>query len=266
MPKRLEAFSIAIAMFLGCVQPTFAAVIYSGAPLSENFDTLGPAMTGHFSATIGTQNTIPGLATWDGVKNGGTGTANMNFVEDAGTAISGALYSYGAAGSNERALGGLGSGSNSGAFGVEIQNSSGQPITEVFIDFTSEQWRSSTSTTNILAFSYGTSSGGETSTAYLTSPTMTAFSALDAPGKPFVATNGPTDGNLAANQTVVSSSFSVNVPAGGSLFIRWSDFNDVGSDAGIGIDNLNFRAVPEPTSLVFVVLGIAAMTFRRFDA
>lgn len=270
MQKRnLVCFVAFATFFFYCTALSQGAIIYSGAVLNENFDTLGPAVTGQFSATIGIQNSIPGLTTWDGVKNGGTGTTNMNFSVDSGIALSGALYSYGASGGSDRALGALASGTNSAAIGVEIQNSSGQAITDVTITFTSEQWRSSTSVTNTLVFSYGTSAGGETPSTYLTSATMIPFTGLDAPALPFVAANGATDGNLPANQTLVSATFPVSVPSGTSLFIRWSDANDSGNDAGIGIDAFSFRAitVPEPASIALVIIGIAALAFcRRKDA
>jgi hypothetical protein len=55
------------------------------------------------------------------------------------------------------------------------------------------------------------------------------------------------------------------VPAGASLFIRWTDFNDAGNDAGLAIDQLqmNFTPVPEPGTLALVALGAMGLMARR---
>lgn len=52
----------------------------------------------------------------------------------------------------------------------------------------------------------------------------------------------------------------VNWAPGETLFIRWNDFDDVGTDAGIAIDNLTMIAtVPEPSCGLLLGLGVAAL-------
>jgi hypothetical protein len=75
------------------------------------------------------------------------------------------------------------------------------------------------------------------------------------------------DGNSAANQAARSFTFAgINLAVGSSLYLRWQDFNDVGNDAGLAIDNMTISAtaVPEPTSAGLLALaGVTGMAFRR---
>ena len=245
MLHNLRTTAPLLALALAGFAPVASGQIsYTGTTLSENFDTLPAAtQTAAFSATIGTQVAIPGLTTWAATKFAGTGTTGPNLTADAGSSFNGHLYSYGAASSMERALGALASGSNAMAFGTEIVNNTGGTITSVTINFTSEFWRSSTLVQNRLVFAYGFSGGVITSSNFLTQAGMTAVSALDVVGPAPVSSNGALDGNNAANQAAVS--FTINglsVPAGSSIYVRWSDTNETGSDAGLAIDNFSFSA------------------------
>lgn len=243
----VSLLSVAMAAFASSAS---GQITYSGTPLTENFDTL-PTVTptpAAFSHVIGTQAGIPGLTAWQATKVAGSSTATTstpNILADTGTGGSGFLYSYGAASNSERALGALASGSNAMAFGTQITNNSGGTITSITISFTSEAWRSSTSVQNRLVFAYGIGAEGGAITAsnFLTQTGMTAVPALDVVGPAAVATNGALDGNNAANQAAVSFTITgLSVPANGSIFIRWTDTNDAGNDAGLAIDNFTFNA------------------------
>ena len=117
----------------------------------------------------------------------------MDFSVDNGTDNAGALYSYGTSDAGaavpdvERALGAVASGTQIGAFGVEIVNNQGITLHEATIMYTGEFWRSSTTATNTLVFGYSTGPSG--STTFLTGP-ATAFPALDLVGPAPVAANG----------------------------------------------------------------------------
>jgi hypothetical protein len=255
-------------------------VILSSNSYSENFNgTIADATTvsGAFSATIGVQAAIPagstGASGWDGAKIAGTGTGNMNFVVDNGNSNSGALYSYGSTASGitpfdpERALGAVASGTNTGAFGVEIVNNTGAAIDAVSISYTGEYWRSSTSssgTPNTLTFGYEVGASG--STGYLTSATALASAALNLPGPVPVAVNGPLNGNDPLNQLPRAGMLTgLNLANGQSLYIRWQDFNDQGNDAGLAVDNLKLTVIPEPGSLTLIALAglVLAAAGRR---
>lgn len=261
----------AIGRFLGGVAAAFglmvctapAAVILTTTSYSENFDTTlsAASVTGAFSATIGVQAAVPPGGTssgWDGAKIAGTGTAAMNFTVDNGGLNSGAIYSYGSTGSGERALGALASGSNSAAVGVELVNNTGKLITEVSISYLGEFWRSSTTTQNVMTFGYLV--GPSTSATYLTDVAALPFASLNLTGPAPVAANGALDGNLAINQATFLGTIPVAVPKGQSLYLRWSDFNDIGNDAGLAIDNFSLTAkqIPEPATLTLLgLVGLA---------
>jgi trimeric autotransporter adhesin len=234
------------------------AVVLTGSPYSENFDEPSlskTAATGYWTGT--TQAPVPGTSGWDGVRIGGTGSA-MNYAVNDGSSNAGAIYSHGSTASTERALGSLASGANTGAVGVELVNNTGSPITQVSISYVGEFWRSSTTSQNVLTFGYEVGASG--STSYLSSGTASALAALDLVGPAPVQTNGALDGNLLANQANFSSSINLLLPVGQSLYLRWSDFNDIGNDAGLAIDNfqLTFSQVPEPSSLTLAATALAA--------
>lgn len=250
-PARGVSVASAAAIIAAAASQALASVSFTGSPYVETFDSLPNSGTpiATWGPATGAQAVVPSLTTWDGVKLAGNGANPMNFTADDGTLTSGALYSYGASGDGDRALGALGSGSNAGGFGFELVNNSAFTMTSFTLSFTAEQWRSSTSTQNTLSFAYGITGGGMSSGDYLSSASMTAVPQLNAPALPPVGANSATDGNNAAFQTAVSFTVNgINVPIGASLFLRWQDFNDIGSDAGIGIDNLTFSSAP-PTGL-----------------
>ena len=51
--------------------------------------------------------------------------------------------------------------------------------------------------------------------------------------------------------------------AGDTLWVRWTERNDIGNDHGLAIDDLSFsvRAVPEPGALSLMLAGLAAVGF-----
>lgn len=246
-----------------------ADIIMSTNTYSENFDSSLPAATttGFFSGT--TQVAI-GTSGWVGARIGGSGTT-ASFIVDAGVGNSGALYSHGAAATTERALGAVASGTSIMGMGFKVTNNTGATFENLTIDFTQENWRSSTTATNTIAASFATS-GNAADGTFLSTGTFSAITALDLVGPAPVAANGALDGNLGANQVLRSFTLSnINLAQGDSLYFRWRDVNDGGNDAGLSIDNLTitgtFAAVPEPTSLALVGLigstGLLAGYRRR---
>lgn len=260
-----KATTLAIMAFSALAAATgHAAYTLTGTSITENFNGLPTAtIASVFSATIGTQAAISGTG-FVGTKAAGTGTAATGLTADAGTSTSGGIYSYGAASNSERALGMLASGTNTMAFGFEMLNSTSAPLTALGISFTSEFWRSSTTTQNSLVAAFASGAAG--SSTFLTDTTgFTAVTQLNVVGPPAVTpSNGALDGNNAVNQTAVSFTITgLNIPVGQSFYLRFTDTNDGGNDAGLAIDNLTVTAVPEPSTALLGGLGLLALLRRR---
>src|SRR6266404_2261361 len=139
---RLMALMIAIVVVcLGVVisalvQPSSAitnggSVTALGVPLTENFNTLASTGTG---LTWTDNSTIPGWYSSRATYNSGTGSSNT-----------GALYSFGVAGTGlltDRALGSVGSsGTGTVYWGVKLTNNTGATITSLDVSYIGEQWR-----------------------------------------------------------------------------------------------------------------------------
>lgn len=253
--------ALAASAALACsASPASADLIYTGAVLTENFNGLPVSGNTTLDGGLGNVQALPGTS-FDGTRVGGSGSSLL-LKADTGSDNQGALHSYGAADSTERALGTLASGTVIPGFGVVIVNDSGQTLTSVTLSFDREQWRSSTSAANTVAFAYQLSGGSVDDANYLTAPgaSMIADTRFDLVGNNVVASNGALDGN--ANAIAISATIDITILAGQSLFLRWVDANDAGNDAGLAIDNFQFRAtslVPEPGSMALVGMGLAGV-------
>lgn len=196
---------------------------------TQNFDTL---------ATSGTSSTLP--ANWL-IAESGT-NANATYTAGTGSSNAGDTYSFGAAGSSERALGGLLSGSLTPSFGASVVNDTGTTLTDLLVGYTGEQWRlGSTGRTDRLDFQYSLDATS------LTTGTWLNVDALDFNGPISAGTVGALDGNAAANRTAISNTITgLSIPAGTTFWIRWSDFNATGADDGLAIDDLTLSAAGVP--------------------
>ncbi|MGZ4779152.1 MAG: Calx-beta domain-containing protein, partial [Thermoanaerobaculia bacterium] len=197
----------------------------------QNFDTL--------SNTAGstTNNlTIPG---WFMTETGGGARDNEQYGVDTGASTTGDTYSYGAAGSTDRALGGLQSGTLIPNFGSCFTNNTGSTITSLAVAFTGEQWRLGTAArTDQLNFEYSTSATD------LVTGTWTNVAALNFV-TPDTATIGAKNGNGAADRTALSSNISsLGIANGATFWIRWTDINASGADDGLAVDD--FSLTPNP--------------------
>ena len=212
---------------------------------SQNFDGLGTnSVPSVFPASNGVQVSLGAITTntvngWYGAKIAGTGTLATDLLANAGTTSTGTLYSFGNANDVNRALGTIATGTATMAFGALIKNDTGGTITNVKISFTAEFWRSSTVTSNVLTFGYGTINGtNSTDKNFLTTTGATPFTALNITGPAPVTSNGSLDGNSPTNQVTYSNvALPLTMGVGETAFVRWQDLNDDGNDAGIGMDN-----------------------------
>lgn len=223
----------------------------------QNFDTLAS------TAGSTTNDALPTgwVITEDGTRK------NDLYAVDTGSSNTGDIYSYGAAGSSERALGSLRSGSLVPLFGVEFINNTGATITALDIAFTGEFWRlGATGRADRLDFQYSASATTLTSASYVD------FDALDFE-TPDTASIGAKDGNAAANRTSLSASITgLGIAAGSSFWLRWSDSDPAYADDGLAIDDFSLTArgatapaatVPEPGSLALAGLALMSLMAAR---
>jgi hypothetical protein len=204
-----------------------------GSAYTQNFNTL--------SNTAGstTNNlTIPG---WFLTEAGMGVRDNEQYAVDTGGSTTGDIYSYGGAGSTERALGSLQSGTLIPLYGACFTNNTGTTINSVNVGYTGEEWRLGTAgRTDQLNFEYSTNA------ADLTTGTWTNVTPLNFV-TPNTATVGALDGNAAANRTVLGPiTIPLTVANGATFWIRWVDINASGADDGLAVDD--FTLTPQITT------------------
>lgn len=242
-----------IAFYAGTASAQFIDITAGGLTYTQNFNTL--------TTSTAVSEFINGTA--DGVGSagegiyafvGGTSTtrttlgnnANVNDTPIAGgdgTSNTGGLYSFGAGTSTERALGTLLSGATNTQFiGFRFQNLTGADITGFTVSYTGEQYRRGTaSRTDRLDFQYSA-----TATTVNDASGFTDADALD-----FVSAAGAGTGPVILTSVIGPQTVTLAAPVanGGSLFLRFNDFNASGGDDGLAVDDFSFTAIAGPTSV-----------------
>jgi hypothetical protein len=210
-----------------------------GAPYTQNFNTL---------ANTGTSSILPDAPDGWALFESGT-NANATYAAGTGSSNAGNTYSFGAADSTERALGGLRSGSLVPTFGASFANNAGASIESLGISFTGEQWRLGTAGrgSDRIDFQYSLDATS------LTTGTWIEVDSLDFNSPITAGSIGILDGNLAANRTAISASISnLSIANGATFWIRWTDFNVSDADDGLAVDDfsLTARGTLPPTDVV----------------
>jgi Bacterial Ig-like domain/RTX calcium-binding nonapeptide repeat (4 copies) len=203
-----------------------------GTAYTQNFDTL---------SNMGTTNvlSIPG---WALTETGGGPQDNEQYAADDGASNVGDTYSYGAAGSLDRALGALRAATVVTTFGAFFVNNTGSAIKSLTISYGGEEWRLGTAgRTDQLDFQYSTSATD------LTTGTWTDKNELDFVTPDTVTVAGK-NGNASPDHATISAIISgLNVAPGQSFAIRWNDFDVTGADHdGLAVDDFSLtpRGVP----------------------
>lgn len=212
------------------------SVSFTGATYAQDFDAVsGTAWTNDVTLTgwhLFRQPT-PGTAI--------TGVAQTNGGSNAGTF---ALFATG--GSSDRALGGVGSGGTyfgnpaqgtiAGWQAVSLTNNTGSTVASFDVKYDGEQWRNGGNTsaqTMTLQYGFGASFTG-------VATWTNAGAAFDFTSTVNTATAGALDGNAAANRTAnIGGTISAAWAAGQTLWVRWAEVNEVGSDHGLAVDNFS---------------------------
>jgi hypothetical protein len=239
----------------------------SGSSITQNFDTL--SNSGDTNAWAN-DSTLTGWHLFNRF-----GDALGSYAANHGTSANARFYSYGNLSSAERALGGVGGQSDyfsnpasntvAGYLAFAAINNTGVLLQSINVGFQGEQWRNGgEAAAHTMRFQYGFGS------------TFSSVSSWNTPGGSFdwsspifSTTAGATDGNTAGLVANLGGTINASWNAGDTLWLRWVETNDTGSDHGLAIDNFsmtaNITAVPEPTSLAFAIglMGVAGCYLAR---
>ncbi|MBC7827647.1 MAG: Ig-like domain-containing protein [Chitinophagaceae bacterium] len=220
--KRLYLFFM-VCLLLALPISHFAQISLSGGTYQQDFNTL---------ALTGTSGTLP--AGWLFFETGTN--ANALYNTGTGSGNGGDTYSFGIAGSSERAFGGLQSGNLIPMIGAFFINNTGSVLSSITISYTGEVWRLGTADRgpDILNFQISTDASA------LNTGVWTDVDALDFSSPVTTAPVGLRDGNEAANRTTISFTITgLAIANGAGFYIRWTDFNPSGADDGLGVDDFS---------------------------
>ena len=252
---------IASAALLALANAQAQTVSFSSASTvyTQNFDSL--ANTDGGSGSFVNEVTLAG---WRVVRAGTTGSTTHTYGISDGSDATEGLYSYGSAGSTDRALGGRprGPGGPNSAltYIVGFTNDTGADLPGFTLRFDGEQWRAGTSTTaQGLTFRYGYNDSTTTPQASVTLGGNFAWSSNVNTG---VA--GAVDGNGAGLDAGLGGTVMDTWGAGRTLWLVWGSVAPLNNAAhGLALDNvvLSAAAVPEPGNWALMLAGLGAMGF-----
>ncbi len=223
----------------------------SGVAYTQDFNTLASS-----GASVTNALAIEG---WEILETGTSARRNDQYAVDNGGSNAADIYSYGATGSTDRALGQLRSGTLVATIGASFTNNTGATITSLQIGYTGEQWRLGTAgRADKIDFEYSLNATS------LATGTWTSVDALDFSSPNTVAPLNAKDGNDAANRTALSTTITgLNIPAGATFYIRWIDTDAGGADDGLAIDDFSLTAI---TGAALPTLSINDRTVVEGDA
>ena len=213
----------------------------------------GLAATQNFNTLVNTAGTTTNTALptgWYVDEVGGGARDNEQYAVDTGSTTTGDTYSFGSAGSADRALGQIRSGTLISTIGAQFSNDTGSTLGSLNISFTGEQWRfggvhSTVADKLNFQISFDATS--------LTTGTWVDVDSLDFLAPIVTGTAGALDGNAAANRTALSATLSaLNIASGATFWIRYVDVDATGGDDGLAIDDfsiIGFAAAPSAGAL-----------------
>lgn len=250
--KKFYSFSLIVLASLSYAQVSLTAL---NTAYTQNFD--GLASTGTGTGTVTTTGTsgskvasviLSGsLSGWYFVET--TTNADGVYTASTGSDTPGDTYSYGASASTERALGSIASSNLLSKYGAQFKNDTGNTIDQLVISYTGEQWRLgdvARATKDQIVFEYSTNATS------LTTGTWTEVTALKY--ETTVIQSGPVgakDGNHPTFRASLSNTVKgLNISAGQTFWVRFSDINISGTDDGLAVDD--FSLTPQNSSFLSV--------------
>ena len=271
----MKSLLIRVLASLLLVATARAQISFVGGVYSQNFDAL-PGATNNVSNTTWTDNsTLPGWyanKTTFSVTDGTIGGTAATFDSSSSTANNVGLFSFGTAGSVERALGSRATSNFAGndpvLYGVRLVNGTGQTLTKFTVTYTGEQWfKSSAATAHTVLVDYQFGAAG-IATGTWTAVSAATFTAPIATGTTATALNGNTAANRSVKVAVVTG---VSWVPGQELWVRFRDANESGNEQGLAVDDFNFLADDESGlffngSTSYVTMGFGAASATAFGA
>lgn len=241
----------AVALAAAASAQATVSVTSTAFNYSQSFDSL--ASTG--STAFVNDTTLVG---WSLFRVAGTSLA---VTAGTGSSNVGGFYSFGSAGSSERALGSIGSNSTDTLnYALALTNNSGVALNSFTLNFDGEQWRNGGVTAvHQLTVQYGFGA------TYAGVTTWTpAGASFDFSSVVNTTTAAAVNGNTAGRVSGLGGTIATNWAVGDTLWVRWTDINDTGGDHGLGIDNVSLTvtsAVPEPGTYAMLLAGLGAVGF-----
>jgi hypothetical protein len=241
------------AVALAAAASAQAAVSVSSVAFnySQSFDTL--ASTG--STAFVNDTTLVG---WSLFRAAGTSLAA---TAGTGSSNAGGFYSFGAAGSTERALGSVASGSTGTMnYALALTNNTGVALDSFTLNYDGEQWRNGgVAAAHQLTVQYGFGATFAGVTTWTNAGASFDFTSVVGS-----TTAAAVDGNVAGRVAGLGGIVATNWAPGDTLWVRWTDIDNTGGDHGLAIDNVSFSvttAVPEPSTYAMLLAGLGAVGF-----
>lgn len=238
MKKSFSLISLIVFSLLAAasVTPGQVSITTLGAANTQNFDAM---TTADFNLTDNTS--IPGVYAF---RTAGNAVPNVMTASVGNNAAPG-LRNFGSTAAADRALGSIAGGPTGTVhYGVRFANNTGSTIASIEVTYAGEQWRNGGIPAADLAFDYRQAA----TVTDLTTGTYTLVPALNFTTPVSGGTPVALDGNAAANRSIRNAGFPVTVLPGQEIMIRWTDFDQVGNDHGVSIDNLTIIARSAPTA------------------